>query len=679
MNRIELNTTLHLTDGDFLVVAVHGSMYKLYNIDTGTYENVHSMLIGPRLVEAPTRVQTDPRKLDTLQDDEREDLTFWATHLTEMETGFKNPATRTGEANPDYAVDVKMADRVDAKIKELSALGYQVSASTLYRKRRKFLDGGASGLIDQRTTRNETPLDRADERWVTALKEAIANQTNGSTRTAGGLLAIARRRLKDLYPGEVIETGSRATQYRQFNYLANGKYTTGTAKQRRERDNSPKRPFGDTRKYTPGEIVEIDSTPLDVLVADDEGNITRPILTAMVDVCTGTLVAHSFRLVAAKAVDHAFLLAQALCPRPARPGANEQWRMTMRRFAWADLVSIEEREKLDTSRPFIVPSAITVDHGTDYTGTVFESACNKFGIDLLYSAPGTPTNKPHVERFFRTVKDGFVQYFLDFTGGTAGNRGIDDRDSSKIDLMVLDQLFDEWITRVYQNRPSDSLIDPFHPGVQLSPNEMYAATYDLKGKPPVPIDAVDYISLLPVYERTVTPNGIQFNNKFYDSVGLFKLRMAPTRVDSNGRPTNKVPFRANPYDVRAIWVEDPDGGWIECLWRHEGVTAEPHSTAIAAEARRIVRESTERRDDHHFEDLTLEILSKTSTAMIAASKERARATAAEKLNSINGTPFHEPDLAVPTVPDLTVQTATADEGAPSEDFDDIDYFEAPDI
>ncbi|QNE35421.1 Mu transposase C-terminal domain-containing protein [Leifsonia shinshuensis] len=674
MRHLDPNATLRLTDGDFTITEIAGSMYTLRNINTGEYRNIHISDIVPRLTEPAPRVASDPRQLENIPDDDRDELLFWGGHLNEMNTGRKDLSETDAPVNPNYDPGtVKLEQRVERKSEELTALGRKVSPSTLYRKRKKYLDGGLAALIDNRSIRTESPLDKADERWVAALRQVIAEAANESTRTAAGLLAIARRRLKEQYPGQVIAVGSRATQYRQFNYIANGKYTTGTSKRRQERIATPRRPFGDTRKYAPGQVVEIDSTTLDAPVLDEEGNVQRPILTIMVDVCTGSIVAHSFRLVAATSMDHAFLLAQAMTPRRLRPGANQAWRMMARRFPWAELVSFEERNKLDEQRPFIVPAAITVDHGTDYTGTTFESACAKFGVDLLYAAPATGTDKPHVERAFRTIKDGFVQYIAAFTGGSPDNRGRMDGKYPLLDLITLDLLFDEWVARVYQNRPSDSLIDPFHPSVSLSPNEMYAACFNLKGKPPVPIDTIDYIELLPTYERTVTANGIQYNNRFYDSLGLHKLRIAPKKVDVNGRPDNKVEFRANPYDVRAIWVRDPDGGWIEAIWRHDGVTSEPHSTAIAAEARRIVAASDTRRDDHYYEDLTLEILSQTDASITAQSKARTRAAAALKLAEAAGTPFHTPALtaAAPTAAD----PATPDDLNP----DEVPYFEGEEL
>ncbi|WP_431220092.1 Mu transposase C-terminal domain-containing protein [Leifsonia xyli] len=266
-----------------------------------------------------------------------------------------------------------------------------------------------------------------------------------------------------------------------------------------------------------------------------------------------------------------------------------------------------------------------------------------------------------------------MQYLAAFTGGSPDNRGRTDGTYYYLDLITLDELFDEWVTRVYQNRPSDSLIDPFHPGISLSPNEMYAASFNLKGKPPVPIDTLDYIELLPAYFRTITANGIQFNNRFYDSLELHRLRTAAKKIDQNGNPDNKVEFRANPYDVRAIWVKDPgrDGGWIEAVWRHIGVTTEPHSTAIAAEARRIVKASDRRRDDHHFEDLTLEVLSHTSEAIVAQSKARTRAAEALKLAELAGTPFKSPELTdVQGTPAITASAVPDDLS-----YEDVDYFE----
>ena len=68
--------------------------------------------------------------------------------------------------------------------------------------------------------------------------------------------------------------------------------------------------------------MQIDSTPLDVLVLLEDGVPGRVELTGMVDLATRTVTAAVLRPTT-KSVDAALLLAHTLTPEPMRPGWPE--------------------------------------------------------------------------------------------------------------------------------------------------------------------------------------------------------------------------------------------------------------------------------------------------------------------------------------------------------------------
>ncbi|MGO9164286.1 MAG: integrase, partial [Streptosporangiaceae bacterium] len=84
--------------------------------------------------------------------------------------------------------------------------------------------------------------------------------------------------------------------------------------------------FGSLPAAAPGEVVQIDSTPLDVLVLLDDGVPGRVELTGMIDVATRVVPAAVLRPTT-KSVDASVLLARALTPEPARPGWPEALQM----------------------------------------------------------------------------------------------------------------------------------------------------------------------------------------------------------------------------------------------------------------------------------------------------------------------------------------------------------------
>jgi hypothetical protein len=72
--------------------------------------------------------------------------------------------------------------------------------------------------------------------------------------------------------------------------------------------------FTPTHAARPGEQVQIDSTPIDVLVLLDNGVPVRADLTIAVDIATRTICAAVLRPVGTKAVNAALLPPECWCP-----------------------------------------------------------------------------------------------------------------------------------------------------------------------------------------------------------------------------------------------------------------------------------------------------------------------------------------------------------------------------
>ncbi|MDX3584502.1 MULTISPECIES: hypothetical protein [Streptomyces] len=62
--------------------------------------------------------------------------------------------------------------------------------------------------------------------------------------------------------------------YRLLKAVGSGRHTLGSARARRSPAKQPEGMFGQLTAARPGEVMEIDSTPLDVLVVHDEARWT---------------------------------------------------------------------------------------------------------------------------------------------------------------------------------------------------------------------------------------------------------------------------------------------------------------------------------------------------------------------------------------------------------------------
>jgi hypothetical protein len=125
--------------------------------------------------------------------------------------------------------------------------------------------------------------------------------------------------------------------------LAAGLHTFGPATSRRTHANRPEAPFTPTAAARPGELAQIDTTPLDVMAVLDDGGVGRVELTIALDIATRTVAAAVLRPHGTKAVDAALLLARTLVPEPMRPGWSEALSMAASRIPHARLLTLDAR------------------------------------------------------------------------------------------------------------------------------------------------------------------------------------------------------------------------------------------------------------------------------------------------------------------------------------------------
>jgi transposase InsO family protein len=181
--------------------------------------------------------------------------------------------------------------------------------------------------------------------------------------------------------------------------------------------------FTPTFAARPGEQVQIDSTPIDVMVLLETGMPVRADLTIAVDVATRTICAAALRPVGTKAVDAALLLARILVPEPMRPGWSGALRMSASRLPHARLVDVDARMELAAAKPVIVPDTIVIDGGKVFVSDTFTRACARLGISVQNCRPGTPTDKGTVEATFDAINTLFCQHVAAYTGSNTQLRG----------------------------------------------------------------------------------------------------------------------------------------------------------------------------------------------------------------------------------------------------------------
>ena len=489
------------------------------------------------------------------------DASWWEAHIAEVVYGLRPDAPEGTRPRPEYDPErTSLTERERAKAAELSTQDRPVPASTVKHRRQRWEAHGLAGLVDRRSARRTRPAGRVDDRVVEAMRQAIGETRDASSRTTGHVIWRTKEILSGAgYDGAVP---SDRTFYRLFGTLSHGRHVTGPASTRRSLADRPNGTFGSLAVAAPGEVVQIDSTPLDVLVLLDDGIPGRVEMTGLIDVATRVVPAAVLRPTT-KAADASVLLARSLTPEPVRPGWPEALRMSRSALPYQRLLAIDERLENAAARPVIVPDTIVIDHGSVYVSAAFRSACRHLGISVQPAHLGSGAEKGHIERHFGTVGTLFSQFASGYAGRSPDRRGRHVEDQPLWSMAELQELLDEWLL-LWLNRPHDGLRDPEHPGRAFTPNEKYAALVETAGYVPVALGPDDYVELLPAEWRAVNAYGIKLNWRTYDCDELGPLRLAPSGVkERNGL----WEIRHDPYDVSRVHVRGPDG-WITAFWKH---------------------------------------------------------------------------------------------------------------
>ena len=505
--------------------------------------------------------------------------------------------------------------------------------------------------MDQRATRLGDATGRADARVVAAVRELVDAETGTSTGTRSRLIRRVVKKLEAEHGPGVVPLPGKTTFYKVIDAVASGRHTFGSAVTRRQTANRPQGVFTPTFAARPGEQVQIDSTPIDVLVLLDNGMPVRADLTIAVDVATRTVCAAVLRPVGTKAVDAALLLARMLVPEPMRPGWSQALRMSASVLPHARLLDVDARMELAAARPVIVPDTIVIDGGKVFISEVFTRACAWLGVSVQRARPHTPTDKAVVEATFASITTLFCQHVASYTGSNPTLRGTDA--TGAWTLPELQDLLDEWLLAGWQPRPHDALRDPLAPRRMLSPNEKYAALVAAAGYLPLTLTGEDYLELLPVEWRQINAYGIRIGYRTYDCPELGGYRLQHSGVTAR-RGLWEV--HHDPYDVTKVFVRTPDV-WVTVPWTHLPMVSAPFAEFTWRHARKL---TADRGLDDTNESEVARVLDELLTRAQAgpADKRGGRVTARGRVAAATHRPPSRDDSAAAAVADADNEAET---------------------
>ncbi|ELP62012.1 hypothetical protein STRTUCAR8_08298 [Streptomyces turgidiscabies Car8] len=572
-----------------------------------------------------------------------EQARWWERHILEVLDGLPPDAPAGTVPRPEFDPERNsLAQRERAKAAELTAAGHAMTASGVKQRRQRYQRDGLVGLADGRVAKQMPSFGRVAPAVVEAMRQAIDETAEASSRTIGFVVWRATQILATREDARDIEVPSQRTLYRLFDKLAAGTHATGSATTRRSVNARPARPFGEVPACAPGEWMQIDSTPLDVLVRLDDGIAGKVELTAMIDLATRSLAAAVLRPTT-KAADASALLARSITPEMMRPGWPEALRMSRSVLPHRRLMALDERLQHAAGRPVIVPDTIVCDHGKVFISNNFRASCRYLGISLQPTHKASPFEKGAIEKTLGSVATLFAQFVTGYTGRSVDRRGHGLENGPLWSLPELQGLLDEWIV-IWQNRPHDALRDPDSPKRAFTPNEKYAMLLESCGYVPAPFSGEDYVELLPERWQAINSYGIRINHRTYDDAELVPLRRQHSGV---AEKKGLWEIHYDPYDVSRVWVRDrrsEPARWITVFWKHLHRVGVPFGELAWDHAREQVPGGTE----EQIADAAADLLRRTHDGPDRRedrAAKRSRRVAARTRATVSGRPVPDPPTA----------------------------------
>jgi putative transposase len=267
-------------------------------------------------------------------------------------------------------------------------------------------------------------------------------------------------------------------------------------------------------------IVQVDHTPLDVMVVDEatRQSIGRPWITVVFDIATRAVLGFHASLEAPSATSVAMALGMACLPK----------------YNWLHNVNVGVEWPMHG-----LPEALHLDNATEFHSDALRRGCERHDIRLMYRAPGRPYTGGHIERYLGTL--------LTRVHGLPGTTGSNPKDrgrypSEKLAALTMAEL-ESWLTLEIAGRYHQAV----HKGIHMTPAAAWRAAVE---KQTVRISmkprelAIDF---LPVIARKVGRGGFQiFRIRYWDPT-LSRVFQVPERTW----------IRFNPRNLSRVFVAIP--------------------------------------------------------------------------------------------------------------------------
>ena len=548
-----------------------------------------------------------------------------------------------------------------------------VSERTIERWIAGYRASGLAGIADSRMLKQRRS--RVDPRWDAMCTRVLDELVKESTPTMNVVIDKIARSLEAEYGPDVVGIPSPSTAHRRLTALSKGRHSFGSAKNRRSVDNRPKGVYGRLRASRPGEFIVMDTTPLDVFAMEPVTLRWLPVeLTVAMDLFTRCVLGAQLTACSTKARDVASVLYQAATPGLPNTANAGSWPF----HGIPEKLVIESPDPGSELISGCLPETIVVDHGKQYLSEHVMGACARLGISIQPAIARKPTDKPTVERFFRTLRQSLLQHLRAYKGPDIYSRGENIERQAFYYISELEQIIREWIGSTYHHTRHEGLCIPSLPDERFSPIEMYEIGLARSGSLTLPGRADLYYEFLKVEWRTIQHYGVEVSGQRYDGEGLngFRNQKSPY----GGAHAGLWPISIDANDVRFAYFRNPDTNkWSGLDWEHAHSVGAPFSQEAANFAKRVSV-----RSDRHVDPARAvqDLLGRWGRDEVLSRRDKglARRLAGQRIadsplygeNRSGGDDARE-DASIPAVVDFMARRPNA--SALGDVVDDLDVFE----
>lgn len=568
---------------------------------------------------------------DRLDEARRAEALDREEHVLETLTGYRSgrpEAAQPGEPRAAFAGGTQH-QRNEAKAAELGITSRQIRRwISAYRKS----GNHPAALVSGHATRMAARLGESEKVIASAIMHVAAARRDASDVTLIIIRSLVERELRAMGEGEVT-LPSPPTFIKLVKRFA-PELTHDAKRRRSDASTGKKRPFGKVVCIRPGQYVQIDITPFDLLARNEvDGREVRCRVVVALDLYSRAVVAIRVMPYEPSGVDVTALILDII--RPVRP--HPSW-PELPEDARLPYVGIPEGVMLAAhdmpegapllNIPPVLPETLVVDNGMVFLSKGLKELCQNLGINILLARPGTGSDKSHIERFFGTFQNSLAQRLEGYVGNhvPARGRGV------KALHFGWELQFEavQWVARHYNNRLHSSLHHPMVPRGTMTPAEMFAFGVAHAGYLTLPLSRDAYFMALRTELRKIGSTGVRIDGMSYDHPALNPYREQASPYASFG---GKWPFKIDPRDPLSIYFQDPNSGeWHAIPSRDADWAARPFHNELAALASEVLAQRPDAAEVKQQEKARLDEMDAAYAVRVKRTLEEARKASEMKLD-----------------------------------------------